>query len=76
MIGSRNGFNGWETQACRGIVVIGNLKPASAATRLLDPATAASLAYFMYPLANARVVNAGEVPPEALGVRAADDRTP
>jgi oligopeptide transport system substrate-binding protein len=43
--------------------------------RLLDPATAASLAYFMYPLANAREVNAGELPPEALGVRAADDGT-
>lgn len=39
--------------------------------RLLDPATAASLAYFMYPLKNARAVNAGELPPEALGVRAA-----
>ncbi len=41
--------------------------------RLLDPATAASLAYFMYPLKNARAVNAGEMPPTALGARADDD---
>lgn len=43
--------------------------------RLLDPATAASLAYFMYPLANAEAVNAGRLPPEQLGAQAADDRT-
>ena len=43
--------------------------------RLLDPATAASLAYFMYPLRNARAVNAGELPVERLGASAADDRT-
>jgi len=38
--------------------------------RLLDPATAASLAYFMYPLKNASAVNAGDLPPDALGVQA------
>lgn len=43
--------------------------------RLLDPRTAASLAYFMYPLANAAEVNAGRLPPEALGAAAPDDRT-
>ncbi len=43
--------------------------------RLLDPNTAASLAYFMYPLKNARAVNAGELPVEALGVAATDDLT-
>jgi oligopeptide transport system substrate-binding protein len=43
--------------------------------RLLDPATAASLAYFMYPLKNARAVNAGELPPAALGALAPDSRT-
>ena len=43
--------------------------------RLLNPATAASLAYFMYPIANARAVNAGEMPAVELGVRALDDRT-
>ncbi len=43
--------------------------------RLLDPATAASLAYFMYPLKNARAVNAGERPPASLGVHAPDPHT-
>ena len=43
--------------------------------RLLAPDTAASLAYFMYPLANAAAVNAGELPPDRLGARALDDRT-
>lgn len=43
--------------------------------RLLDPATAASLAYFMYPLKNAQAVNASELPPDALGVEAEDDHT-
>lgn len=43
--------------------------------RLLDPATAASLAYFLYPIANAEAVNSGEKPPEALAVRAVDDHT-
>jgi oligopeptide transport system substrate-binding protein len=43
--------------------------------RLLTPATAASLAYFMYPLRNAQAVNAGTLPPESLGVHAADPRT-
>ena len=43
--------------------------------RLLDPTTAASLAYFMYPLKNARAVNAGELPPAALGVEATSPHT-
>lgn len=43
--------------------------------RLLDPATAASLAYFMYPLANAEAVNTGRADPAELGVRAVDDDT-
>jgi len=38
--------------------------------RLLDPATAASLAYFMYPLANAEAVNTGRAEPAELGARA------
>jgi len=38
--------------------------------RLLEPATAASLAYFLYPIRNAEAVNAGRLPPEQLGVRA------
>jgi oligopeptide transport system substrate-binding protein len=43
--------------------------------RLLAPSTAASLAYFMYPLANAEAVNRGEMAPEQLGAEAVDDRT-
>lgn len=43
--------------------------------RLLDPATAASLAYFMYPLRNAEAVNAGRAPAAELGARAIDPRT-
>ncbi|MGA0838651.1 MAG: peptide ABC transporter substrate-binding protein [Pseudomonadales bacterium] len=43
--------------------------------RLLDPDTAASLAYFMYPLANAEAVNAGALPVTALGAAAPDART-
>jgi oligopeptide transport system substrate-binding protein len=43
--------------------------------RLLNPQTAASLAYFMYPLRNAAAVNAGELPPTELGVRAPDPVT-
>ncbi len=38
--------------------------------RLQDPTTAASLAYFMYPLKNAAAVNAGSLPPSELGVSA------
>ena len=38
--------------------------------RLLDPATAASLAYFLYAIEGAAEVNAGKAPPEALAVRA------
>ncbi len=43
--------------------------------RLLDPATAAEYAYFLYDVAGAEAVNNGEVPPDQLGVRALDDRT-
>ncbi len=43
--------------------------------RLLDPKTAASLAHFMYPLANAEAINTGKAPVESLGARAPDDRT-
>lgn len=43
--------------------------------RLLAPTTAASLAYFLYPIANAEAVNTGELPVTALGVEATDDDT-
>ena len=42
--------------------------------RLLNPKTAASLAYFLYMIENAVQVNQGSMPPEALGVRAIDPR--
>ena len=44
--------------------------------RLLDPATAAEYAYFLYPVKNARAFNAGEIDDAALlGVRALDAHT-
>lgn len=43
--------------------------------RLLDPATAAPMAYQFYHLNNAEDVNTGKRAPEALGVRALDDFT-
>jgi len=39
--------------------------------RLLDPATAAPFSHLLYCVQNAREVNAGLLPPEKLGVRAA-----
>ena len=43
--------------------------------RLLEPSTAASLAYFLYPLRNAEAVNAGRLAAESLGVRALGKHT-
>ena len=43
--------------------------------RLLDPATAASLAYFLYAIDGAVAVNAGDLPPDQLAVRALDPHT-
>ena len=43
--------------------------------RLLNPETAASLAYFLYPIQNAEAVNTGELPDDALGARAVSDHT-
>jgi oligopeptide transport system substrate-binding protein len=43
--------------------------------RVLDPATAASLAYFLHPIEHAEAVNAGRAPLEALAVTAPDPRT-
>ncbi|MEM7077469.1 MAG: peptide ABC transporter substrate-binding protein [Pseudomonadota bacterium] len=43
--------------------------------RLLNPQTAASLAYFMYMLKNAVAVNTGAAPLEALGAQAPDPHT-
>ena len=42
---------------------------------VVDPVTASEYAFIMYPVANAEAVNTGQLPREALGVRAVDDRT-
>lgn len=43
--------------------------------RLINPETAASLAYFMYPLRNAEAIANGQLKVDTLGVRAVDDLT-
>ena len=43
--------------------------------QVLTPATASEYAFILYPLLNAEAVNAGELPPERLGVTALDDLT-
>lgn len=43
--------------------------------RILDPNTAAELAFSVYALKNAEAVNTGELPVSELGVAALDDRT-
>ncbi len=41
----------------------------------LDPANASEYAFILYAIRNGEAVNRGELPLEALGVRAVDDRT-
>lgn len=48
---------------------------AFAFRRILDPATASTYAYYVYPILNAEAVNAGDLPLDALGVEAPDDLT-
>jgi len=43
--------------------------------RMLDPKTGAPYAYNLWVLKNARAISKGAMPPAALGVHAADDRT-
>jgi oligopeptide transport system substrate-binding protein len=43
--------------------------------RILDPASAAIYAYFLYPLKNAQPISSGKMPVTALGARAVDART-
>lgn len=43
--------------------------------RLLEPGRAAPYAYNIWLIKNARQVNAGKLPPEALGAKAPDDKT-
>lgn len=43
--------------------------------RILNPANLAEYAAILYPIKNAQAVNAGEMTPDNVGVRAIDDRT-
>lgn len=43
--------------------------------RILDPATASTYAYYLYPILNAEAVNSGQLPGTELGVEAPDDLT-
>ncbi|MBI1251129.1 MAG: peptide ABC transporter substrate-binding protein [Alphaproteobacteria bacterium] len=43
--------------------------------RILNPENLAQYAAVLYPILNAQAVNEGSLPPEAVGVRAIDDRT-
>ncbi|NBC23599.1 MAG: hypothetical protein GVY21_09010 [Gammaproteobacteria bacterium] len=43
--------------------------------RAVDPKNASQYAFILYPVKNAEAVNRGEMPLEALGVEAVDDRT-
>jgi oligopeptide transport system substrate-binding protein len=43
--------------------------------KTLDPKIASQYAFIMYPMKNAEAINRGEMPLEALGVRAIDDYT-
>ena len=43
--------------------------------QVVEPATAAEYSFIMYSVKNGEAINKGELPAEALGVRAVDDRT-
>lgn len=43
--------------------------------KVLDPATASQYSFILYPILNAEKANTGELPIDAVGVRALDDRT-
>ncbi|WP_026874038.1 peptide ABC transporter substrate-binding protein [Inquilinus limosus] len=43
--------------------------------RLVDPKTGSAYAYYLDQVVNAREIRNGQKPPDALGVRAVDDRT-
>jgi oligopeptide transport system substrate-binding protein len=42
---------------------------------VVDPATASEYAFILYTVKNGEAINAGKLPPSALGVRAVDDHT-
>ena len=80
---------GWTTSA-DGLVWTFNLRPLGrwsdgvpvtaddfvfAIKRLLDPQTAASLAFFLYAIEGAAAANAGDRPLDGIGVRALDTHT-
>ncbi len=43
--------------------------------RILNPATASTYAYYLYPILNAQGVNSGELPGTELGAEAVDEQT-
>lgn len=43
--------------------------------KVLEPATASQYAFILYPILNAEKANQGELPVDAVGVRAIDDKT-
>lgn len=43
--------------------------------KVLEPATASQYAFILYPILNAEKANRGELPLDAVGVRALDDKT-
>tara|TARA_B100000446_G_scaffold95211_1_gene89399 strand:+ start:49776 stop:51371 length:1596 start_codon:yes stop_codon:yes gene_type:complete len=43
--------------------------------KVLEPATASTYGFILFPIRNARAVSEGELPSSALGVKAVDDRT-
>ena len=43
--------------------------------RILDPKTSAGYAFVMYPIKNAKAINAGKMDKDTLGVKALDDKT-
>ncbi|WP_026693278.1 peptide ABC transporter substrate-binding protein [Peribacillus kribbensis] len=43
--------------------------------RAVDPATAAEYAYMLYDVKNAEEINTGKAKPDALGIKAVDDKT-
>lgn len=42
--------------------------------RVVDPVTASEYSFILYPIVNAETINQGNLPPQALGVRAINDR--
>ncbi|MFK7912722.1 MAG: peptide ABC transporter substrate-binding protein [Pseudomonadales bacterium] len=43
--------------------------------KVVEPANASEYAFFLFPVKNGEAINAGQLPPEQLGVAAVDDHT-